>query len=97
MGEVRSFSKRTKWSDEDISWLIKNYESSSRTQLTIRFPCRKVSNIETKANMLGLCKPKRVARSAETIRESKRLHMQRKREADPQAITTPLIYLSSRW
>lgn len=85
MGDVRAFSTRKRWTPEDENLLRENYASSSRSELARMFPERKVRNIECKANLMGLRKPPRIGRSADDVREAKRLHMAERRKSDPDA------------
>ena len=86
MGKIRAFSKRTKWNESEAEWLMENYCTSTRNELRDRFPNRTIRSVETKANLLGLRKPAIVPRTQDAIRESKKLHMQRKRHEDPSAV-----------
>lgn len=86
MGDVRAFSNRKRWTAEDERLLRENYASSSRAELSMMFPDRKVRNVECKAHLMGLRKPPRIGRSADEVRKAKRLHMAARREADPDAV-----------
>ena len=85
MGDVRAFSTRKRWTAEDEHLLRENYASSSREELSRLFPERKIRSIECKAHLMGLRKPARIGRSADDVREAKRLHMAARRQSDPDA------------
>lgn len=42
MGDVRAFSTRKRWTEEDEHLLRENYASSSREELSMLFPERKI-------------------------------------------------------
>lgn len=85
MGEIRAYSKRQRWSDDEIAVLIERYATTTRGELKLLFPTRDIRSIECKANGLGIVRQKAAPRTPEEIRKSKRDGMARLREKDPQA------------
>lgn len=83
MGEIRAFSKRQKWTQAEIELLTERYAIISREELAKLFPTRALRSIESKANWLGLSRPKRLPRTPDQIRAAKRESMARRRAADP--------------
>lgn len=84
MGEIRTFTKRKKWTEMETSLLLRIYESSSRKLLSASFPGRTMSSIESKASMLSLAKPRRSGRTPDQVRKAKREHMAKKRLECPE-------------
>ena len=85
MGEIRTYSKRQKWTEEEISVLSAKYAITPRQELAAMFPSRDIRSVECKANWLGLKRDKKPARSADEIRKTKREGMARLRASDPEA------------
>ena len=49
MGEIRSYSKRQRWKDEEIAVLKEKYAIASRAELVEAFPSRDIRAVECKA------------------------------------------------
>lgn len=49
MGEIRSYSKRQRWKDEEIAVLKEKYATASRAELVEAFPSRDIRVVECKA------------------------------------------------
>lgn len=86
MGEVRAYSRRKRWSPEEEARLAAHYRTTPRAELATMFPDRDIRSVECKANMMGLCRPRRIGRTADQVRAAKREHMARRRAADPDRV-----------
>jgi 5-methylcytosine-specific restriction endonuclease McrA len=82
MGEIRAFSKRHRWTQEEEQKLCEVYAVVPREHLPDLFPGLTARVIESKANGLGLFRGKRKARSREEMLRAKREDMARRRQAD---------------
>ena len=85
MGSIRAFSKRQKWTEEEVGSLKRHYAATSRMELAALFPGRPIRAVECKANSLGLARDRPAPRSAEDARAAKRKHVASVRAADPEA------------
>ncbi len=82
MGSIRAFSKRHRWTSEEEQRLREVYTTVSREQLATLFPGLALRSIESKANGLGLKKPRRQGRDKATVLKAKREDMARRRKVD---------------
>lgn len=85
MGNKRAFSPHVFWSEREVSVVKEHYPASDYVLLAELLPGRSKRQISNKANLLGLTRIMPPKMTAEQVRESKRLHMERRRENDPQA------------
>ena len=83
MGDVRAYSRRIRWSDEEIFRLRAVYTTSSRTDLAAMFPDRAIRSVECKANQLGLVRQKPPKMTDDERLRRKRESMARRRAANP--------------
>lgn len=86
MGEIRAFSKRARWSPTEEDLLSKTYHALPRWELAALFPHRDIRNVQCKANMMGLVRPKKPKRSQEAYLAAKREGMARQRQRDPEGM-----------
>lgn len=85
MGAIRSFSRHVRWTDTEINLLRLHYYASPWSDLYILLPTRTRSQIQNKANMLGLLRYRPPKLTPDEVRASKRAFMARRRAADPGA------------
>lgn len=85
MGKIRAYTKRQKWTIDDIKILTDKYAGASRKELVELFPSRNIRSIECKAHGLGLQKTQKQPRTRDEILKAKREGMARLRERDPEA------------
>lgn len=85
MGDIRAYSKRQRWSVQELAILSQRYAATPRTELASLFPSRDIRAVECKAHWLGLARLKAPPRGTEEVREAKRSHMARKRKENPDA------------
>lgn len=86
MGKARAFSNHVRWSDAETEAILQLYRAAPHPDLLAALPGRSLSQIQNKANSLGLERIKAPKRSAEETRAAKRQHMARRRTADPDAV-----------
>lgn len=83
MGQIRAFSPHIKWTDAEIAILFDGYSSEMPIEILLeRLPGRSISQIQNKANGLGLKRPKPSPMTIEQKREGKRLHMAKRRQTN---------------
>lgn len=82
VGRVRKFSPHVKWSDAEVGRIRAFYPTSTKDELLLALPNRSLSQIQNKANSLGVQRHKQPKRTEEQIRESKRVYMENKRKSD---------------
>ncbi len=83
MGEKRAFARHIKWSQEEIELLSLNYPEADFNELKASLPGRSSSQIQNKANGLGIQRKKEPKMSDEERLKRKRDAMARRREVDP--------------
>ena len=83
MGKVRSFSPHVKWSEAEINTVRTLYPYAKYSEMLSALPGRSKSQIQNKANALGVFRNKKKKMTKEEVRESKRLHMERRRATNP--------------
>ena len=86
MGKVRSFSPHVKWEETEIETVKALYPSAKYSEMLAALPGRSKSQIQNKANALGVLRSKKKKMTKQEVRESKRLHMERRRAANPAAV-----------
>ena len=86
MGKIRTHASHTFWSDYEVTTLQAHYHEAPLDELERLLPGRHRRMIQCKANGLGLVRYRPPKRSPGETREAKRLHMARRRVADPEAV-----------
>jgi len=86
VGNKRAFSPHVKWSHYEVAVLRDKYAESSWVEIESLLPARSRSQIQNKANGLGLTRKKPPARTPEEVRQAKREHMAARRAANPQKV-----------
>lgn len=85
MGELRTFSRHVRWSEGEVQILWQLYPTSaSRADLLAALPSRSISQIQNKANGLGIARPVHIGRGPDEVRKAKREFMATKRAANPE-------------
>jgi 5-methylcytosine-specific restriction endonuclease McrA len=84
MGNIRSFSSHTRWTESEVSIVRQHYASSDYKTILELLPNRTIGQISNKANMLGIRRAKPPKMTPDQVREAKRLQMAKRREADPE-------------
>jgi 5-methylcytosine-specific restriction endonuclease McrA len=84
MGAIRKHTKRHKWSDAEVAYLVANYSSAPMEEIENVIGLHR-RTIQCKANWLGLAREKKPKRGLDQIREAKRRHMAEKRAKDIEA------------
>jgi 5-methylcytosine-specific restriction endonuclease McrA len=85
MGKTRAFSKHIKWVESEIQVVTDYYPSASYESLLVMLPGRTLSQIQNKANGLGMTRIKPLKMTPEQVREAKRKHMAKRRLENPEA------------
>lgn len=86
MGRVRSFSPHVKWEEDEIEIIKALYPSAKYSEMLAALPGRSKSQIQNKANALGVLRIKKKKMTKQEVRESKRLYMERRRSANPESV-----------
>lgn len=85
MGKIRAYSPHIRWSETEIRVIEQQYCSEAWPVLLELLPGRTKSQIQNKANALGLVRHRPPRLTPNEIRERKRLAMAAKRASDPVA------------
>lgn len=86
MGEIRQFSKHVKWTNEEVNLVLSLYPLATKNNLIDALPNRTLSQIQNKANCLGITRIKPKKMTADEVRESKRKHMAKRRLENPDEV-----------
>lgn len=82
----RAFSSHIRWKTHEIEVLQSIYADSDWGIILNKLPGRSVSQIQNKAYLLGILRKRPDKLSPDEIRERKREHMAKRREANPEAV-----------
>lgn len=94
MGNKRSFSSHVRWSKSEIDCVERLYPTASNEDLLLAIPGRTLSQIQNKAYGIGVARIKKPKMTPSEVRESKRIHMAKRRIADPEKARK---YQNTRW
>jgi 5-methylcytosine-specific restriction endonuclease McrA len=86
MGKLRAFAPHKKWTDAEIEIVKEKYMHSPYDELIKLLPNRNISQIQNKANFLGIQRFKKPKQTKEERLESKRLYMEKKRLMNPSQV-----------
>ena len=85
MARKRAFSPHVKWRPDEVAIVRSQYKLAEWKSLLGMLPGRTKSQIQNKANLLGIIRrPERL--SADEVRKRKREHMARRRAENPDAV-----------
>lgn len=86
MGDTRAFSSHVRWTEAECDAIRAMYPSAAWPLILAALPGRTKQMIQCKAHGMAVARIVAPKRSAEQVREAKRLHMERKRAANPEAV-----------
>lgn len=86
MGAVRTFAPHVKWSPAEVSEIRRLYANADQADLLSALPDRSLSQIQNKANGLGIVRAKKPKMTPAEVREAKRKHMEERRRSDPEKV-----------
>lgn len=86
MGKVRAFSPHVRWTADEVSVLMQMYCTAPYEDIMLLLPTRTLRQVQNKAILLGLRRPKPPGRTPQEVREAKRLFMSRHRNENPEAV-----------
>lgn len=84
MGDIRRFTKRHKWTDEEVKYLIGAYATEPMPDIVACLSLHQ-RTIQCKANSLGLLRDRPLKRTPDEVRDAKRKHMAAKRASNLEA------------
>ena len=85
MGQQRKFSPHIRWTEFEVGIVQSLYRNGSHAVLLKNLPGRTWSQIQNKANLLGIARYKAPVRTPDQVREAKRLFMAKRRLDNPEA------------
>ncbi len=84
MANARAFSPHVRWTRSEVAILLTHYPAATHQQLGVMLPGRSMSQIQNKANGLGIVRIVKPARTADETRKAKRELMARRRAENPE-------------
>lgn len=86
MSDKRAFSSRVRWAEAECDAIRTLYPLAAWPVILAALPGRTKRVIQCKAHGMAVVRIVAPKRSAQQVREAKRLHMERKRAANPEAV-----------